>query len=79
MRDRIVEELKKEGIGTGIHYVSLHLHPYYRDRFGFAPDSFPGARHISERTFSLPLSAKLSDQDVEDVIAAVRKVLLRHC
>lgn len=77
-RDRIVEELKAEGIGTGIHFISLHLHPWYRDRFGFRPDDFPQARRLSERTISLPLSARLSDQDVEDVIAAVRKVLLRH-
>lgn len=78
-RDEIVEELKGEGIGTGIHFISLHLHPYYRDRFGFSPDDFPNARHISERTLSLPLSARLTDQDVRDVVAAVRKVLLRHC
>ncbi len=78
-RDAIVEELKRERIGTGIHFVSLHLHPYYRDRFGFAPEDFPAARRISQRTVSLPLSARLTDRDVEDVVAAVRKVLLRHC
>jgi len=78
-RDDVVEELKAEGIGTGIHFISLHLHPYYRDRFGFSPDDFPNARRISERTLSLPLSARLSGQDVADVITAVRKVLLRNC
>ena len=76
-RDDVVEALKAEGIGTGIHFISLHLHPYYRDRFGFSPDDFPNARRISERTLSLPLSARLGEQDVADVIAAVRKVLLR--
>ena len=77
-RDQIVEDLKAEGIGTGIHFISLHLHPYYRERFGFAPDDFPQSRHISERTLSLPLSARLTAQDVEDVIAAVRKTLLAN-
>ncbi len=77
-RDDVVEALKAEGIGTGIHFISLHLHPYYRDRFGFSPDDFPNARRISERTLSLPLSARLGAQDVADVIAAVRKVLLRN-
>ncbi|HET9482144.1 MAG TPA: DegT/DnrJ/EryC1/StrS family aminotransferase [Candidatus Polarisedimenticolia bacterium] len=77
-RDQVVEELKAEGIGTGIHFIALHLHPYYRDRLGYAPEDFPNARAISERTISLPLSARLTDQDVSDVIAAVRKVLLRH-
>ena len=77
-RDEIVADLKREGIGTGIHFISLHLQPWYRDRFGYVPEQFPNARHISDRTLSLPLSAKLTDQDVDDVIAAVRKVLLRH-
>ena len=78
-RDAVAEELRLEGIGTGIHFISLHLHPYYRDRFRLSPEDFPISRSISERTLSLPLSARLSDQDVDDVIAAVRKVLLRHC
>jgi dTDP-4-amino-4,6-dideoxygalactose transaminase len=78
-RDAVAEELRLEGIGTGIHFISLHLHPYYRDRFSLAPEDFPKARTISDRTLSLPLSARLSDQDVDHVIAAVRKVLLRHC
>src|SRR2546427_5560871 len=43
---------------SGVHYTSLHLHPYYRSRFGFAPDDFPNARWISERTLSLPLDRK---------------------
>ena len=77
-RDRIAEELKAEGIGTGIHFISLHLHPYYRDRFGYAPDDFPNACTISQRTLSLPLSARLTERDVDDVVTAVRKVLLRH-
>jgi dTDP-4-amino-4,6-dideoxygalactose transaminase len=77
-RDAVLDALKAEGIGTGIHFISLHLHPYYRDRFGFAAEAFPGALHLSRRTLSLPLSARLSDGDVEDVIQAVRKVLLRH-
>jgi dTDP-4-amino-4,6-dideoxygalactose transaminase len=77
-RDAVVEGLKGEGIGTGIHFISLHLHPYYRDRFGFTPEDFPNARYISERTLSLPLSARLGDGDVQDVIDAVRKVLLAH-
>lgn len=77
-RDALVADLVKEGIGTGIHFVALHLHPYYRNRFGFSPDDFPNAREISDRTISLPLSAGLAEQDVEDVIAAVRKVVLRY-
>ena len=76
-RDTVQQALDDERIGTGIHYISLHLHPYYRDRFGFAPDDFPRARWVSERTISLPLSTALSDDDVGDVIAALRRVLGR--
>lgn len=74
-RDDIMNALYKENIGTGIHYISLHLHDYYIKRFGFKMTDYPNAAYVSERTISLPLSAKLTDQDVADVIQAVKKVL----
>ena len=74
-RDEIQDALFRENIGTGIHYVSLHLQDYYRRTCGFKPDDFPNARYISDRALSLPLSPKLTDRDVEDVIAAMKKVL----
>jgi dTDP-4-amino-4,6-dideoxygalactose transaminase len=77
-RDTIQQALFEENIGTGIHYISLHLHQYYRERYQFKPDDFPNARFVSERTISLPLSTKLTDEDVQDVIDAVKKVLGRY-
>lgn len=77
-RDFILNALHQENIGSGVHFVSLHLHPYYRKRFDFKKNDFPNATFISERTISLPLSAKLTDRDVQDVIKAVRKVLLYY-
>lgn len=77
-RDMIQEALYRENIGTGIHFIALHLHPYYAETFGYKRGDFPNAEFISDRTISLPLSAKLTDQDVEDVIAAVRKVVLYY-
>ncbi len=74
-RDRFAEALLAENIGIGIHFRSLHLHPYYRDRFGYAPDDYPVARWASDRVLSLPLYPKMTAQDVEDVIRAVLKVL----
>jgi dTDP-4-amino-4,6-dideoxygalactose transaminase len=74
-RDDFLTGLHRRNIGTGVHYRALHLHPYYRDTFGYEPHDFPNAAWISERTLSLPLSPKLTDADVEDVIAAVRWTL----
>jgi dTDP-4-amino-4,6-dideoxygalactose transaminase len=62
-------------IGTGVHYLGVHLHPYYRETFGYKPEDFPNSTWVSERTASIPLSPKLSNQDVEDVISAVHNVL----
>jgi len=70
-RDEFMRRLYTMGIGTGVHYRAVHIHPYYRERFGYRPGDFPAANWISERTVSLPLSAKLSDGDVNDVIRAV--------
>ncbi len=74
-RDEFLQALHKENIGAGIHYVALHLHPFYQKTFGTREGEFPNAEFISHRTFSLPFSAKLTDEDVEDVVQAVKKIL----
>jgi dTDP-4-amino-4,6-dideoxygalactose transaminase len=74
-RDEFLQALHKENIGAGIHYISLHLHPFYQENYGYRKGEFPNAEFISDRTFSLPFSGKLTDQDVEDVIKAVKKIL----
>ena len=74
-RDAFLERLRELNIGAGVHFVGVHLQPYYARRFGYRPEDFPNATWISERTVSLPLSARLSDADVEDVIAAVTTLL----
>ncbi|MFQ5771458.1 MAG: DegT/DnrJ/EryC1/StrS family aminotransferase [bacterium] len=77
-RDQFQQALYEEGIGTGIHFIALHLHPYYSKHYHYKLGDFPNAEFISERTISLPLSAKLTEKDVDDVIAAVKKILNRH-
>jgi dTDP-4-amino-4,6-dideoxygalactose transaminase len=74
-RDEFQQQLFELKIGTGIHFISLHLHDYYQRTYGYRPEDFPNARYISERTLSLPLSAKLTEDDVEDVIQAVRETI----
>jgi len=74
-RDEFLQALHKERIGAGIHYISLHLHPFYQETYGYKRGEFPNAEFISDRTFSLPFSAKLTNQDVKDVIRAVKRIL----
>ncbi|HWF25923.1 MAG TPA: DegT/DnrJ/EryC1/StrS family aminotransferase [Solirubrobacteraceae bacterium] len=75
-RDELVEALIARGIGTGVHYRGVHLHPYYRDRYHLAPESFPVATSISERTLSLPLSPKVTGADQDDVVLALGELLI---
>lgn len=74
-RDEFLTAMSAENVGVGVHYESIPTHPYYRERFGWQPEEFPTSDEIGRTTVSLPLSAKLSDRDVEDVITAVRRVL----
>ena len=74
-RDELLEALNARGIGTGVHYRAVHLHPYYRDRYALAPERFPCATAISEQTISLPLSPKVTDADQQDVVSALRELL----
>lgn len=76
-RGKFVEELKEENIGTSVHFIPLHMHPYYRDTYGYKPGDFPIAESVFERTISLPLYPKMSMQDASDVVNAVRRVVER--
>ena len=73
-RDQCIEELQKKGIGVSVHFIPLHTMKYYRERYGLKPDDFPAAMECSRACISLPLSASLSDDDVERVIGAVAEV-----
>ena len=70
-RDELMTSLTRRRIGVGVHYRACHLHPYYRDRYGLAPERFPVATDLSTRTLSLPLSPDLTEDDVLDVAAAL--------
>ena len=74
-RDDFLTSMHARSIGTGVHYLSIPEHPYYRARFAWRPEDYPNAMRIGRQTVSLPFSAKLTDGDVEDVIVAVRGVL----
>jgi perosamine synthetase len=76
-RGQVFQALRAENIGVNVHYIPVHLHPCYRDRFGYQGGEFPVAENAYERLISLPMFHGMSDADVGDVIAAVRKVLSR--
>jgi len=77
-RGDFIEELRKRNIGASVHFIPIHLHPYYRDKYGFRPTDFPVALDSYERMLSLPLNPRLSDADVDDVIEAVHDVVATH-
>jgi len=72
-RDAFLDAMTSENIGVGVHYLSLPEHPYYQQTFGWSPENYPHAMRIGRQTVSLPLSAKLTEDDVEDVIRGVKK------
>jgi dTDP-4-amino-4,6-dideoxygalactose transaminase len=74
-RAQFIAELKQRQIGTSVHFIPLHLHPYYRETYGYRPDDFPVAFAEYQRAISLPIYSKMTDQDVQDVITAVFDVL----
>ena len=74
-RDALLDAMTARNIGAGVHYLSVPEHPYYQRTYGWTPEDCPHAMRIGRQTLSLPLSAKLTDRDVEDVVAAVRWAL----
>jgi dTDP-4-amino-4,6-dideoxygalactose transaminase len=76
-RDALIEDLFDQGIGCSVHYIPLHHQPYWRDRYGLKDTDFPHSHHAYERSVSLPIYTRMSEADVERVVAAVRTAMLR--
>jgi dTDP-4-amino-4,6-dideoxygalactose transaminase len=77
-RNQFIEALREKGIGTSVHFIPLHLHPFYRESFGCKPEDFPNASVAFERIISLPIYPKMTEADVERVIEAVKSITREH-
>ncbi len=73
-RDRFINELIKRNVGTGIHFLPVHLHPYYRKTFNYKVEDFPNAEFVGSRTISLPLSPVMTEKDVRYIISSVKDI-----
>lgn len=74
-RDRILNELRRRGIGCSNYFTPIHLQPFYRERFGYRPGAFPLTEALSARTIALPFHNRLSEQDVDRVVRTLRELL----
>lgn len=75
-RDRFISEMAQRGIGCSVHFIPLHLHPYWRDTYSLKPESFPVSLGLYQGAVSLPLYTRMTDDDQGRVIGAVRDILL---
>jgi dTDP-4-amino-4,6-dideoxygalactose transaminase len=74
-RNEFIEALKSENIGTSVHFIPLHLHPYYRHKYGYKRGDFPVAESVFDHEISIPIYPTMTDEDVHDVIDAVKKLI----
>ncbi len=77
-RNAFIDALKRQGVGASVHFIPLHVHPYYRDQFGYRPESLPVAYDLYQRSVSLPLFSAMTDEQVERVIDAVVRLAQEH-
>jgi perosamine synthetase len=77
-RDQIIEELKQRGIGTSVHFIPLHTHPYYQKNLGYRPGQFPNAERHFEGAISLPLFPGMITEDADRVIGALHELAVKH-
>lgn len=76
-RSEFIQELQQRNIGTSVHYMPLHVHPYYKETYGYKTDDFPAAYSEYLREVSLPIYSKMSEEDVQDVVEAVIEVITK--
>jgi perosamine synthetase len=77
-RAHFIAELKERGIGSSVHWLPLHMHPYYRDKYGYRPEDLPQAAALYPEIVSLPLYPDMTEGEAECVCTAVREVITRH-
>lgn len=77
-RSRFIDMLKERGVGTSVHFIPLHLHPFYRKAFGYRPADFPSATRAFQRIVSLPIFPSMSDTEVRHVITTVKEVIAEN-
>ena len=73
-RSAFIDELGRYNIGTSVHFIPVHTHPYYRDRYDYKPADFPVAWNEFQRLISLPLNPRMKPDDARDVVDAVREI-----
>jgi dTDP-4-amino-4,6-dideoxygalactose transaminase len=74
-RDRFIEKMAEKGIGTSVHFIPLHLHPYWRERYALKSEDYPNATKAFEAAVSLPIYTRMTAEDIQRVIHAVREIL----
>lgn len=74
-RNQFIDEMRHRNIGCSVHFIPIHLHQYYREKYGYRPEQFPICQREYERIVSLPLSPRMTNEDVEDVIEAVTSIV----
>jgi len=77
-RAQFIVALRERQIGASVHFIPLHLHPYYRDTYDYHRGDFPHTEDTYDRCVSLPIYPKMTDQDQQDVIEAVREIIAGH-
>jgi dTDP-4-amino-4,6-dideoxygalactose transaminase len=77
-RAGFIEALREMNIGTSVHFIPLHMHPYYVRTFGYKPEDFPNAKYVYERAISLPLYPSMTEDDVNDVVKAMKYVASKY-
>ena len=77
-RDRFIEELKKRNIGTSVHFIPLHLHPYYKNIYNYKKTDFPNAYNAFKRIISLPIYTRMRKKNIRDVISAVKDIIAKY-
>ena len=77
-RNQFVEELKRSGIGTSVHFIPLHLHPFYRSAYGYSRGDFPNAEEAYSRCLSLPIFPDMSPAEIDRVVRSVSEIVYRN-